>query len=78
MQVSSERFRAWCIGFEAPRELITSLVASATWRVPRAFIAPLVAQMTTTFEKVKEMSNAYRLFQKVHLIEEFKQYHDTP
>ena len=34
--------------------------------------------MTTTFEKVKEMSNAYRLFQKVHLIGEFKQYHDTP
>ena len=41
-------------------------------------IASPVAQMTTTFEKVKEMSNAYRLFQKVHLIGEFKQYHDTP
>ena len=46
--------------------------------VAPVFIASPVAQMTTTFEKVKEMSNAYRLFQKVHLIEEFKQYHDTP
>jgi len=38
----------------------------------------LTAQMTSTFEAVKAESSSHRLFQKVHLIEEFKDHHRVP